>query len=186
MRAFTSRGQRTRRLRSFAVGLCLVLAVWSGACQATSAPGSDPQGASATSTFSRQEVADFAVTFLYEQFWLALSVLDDEEPSQWRGALEVLVAEPELSRQLLAATDRRRRGVSLYGEPVSHVTRVEGAETTVAVLEDCQDASSTGVIDAAGRRTTGSRRTEVIATFTRPADYSRWQLSELTYPPGGC
>jgi hypothetical protein len=163
----------------------LAMAALAAAC--TTAP--PPANATATRTTppTRAQLAAYAVTLAYQEFWIVLGLIDQQPTTRWPGILGAVATDPELTRQLTNATNRRAHGLRHDGEPISHITTIDGALTTTATLTDCQDTTPTADTDAANHHHPGTvARQPVIATLTRPTDYGTWRVRDLTYPPGAC
>lgn len=133
------------------------------------------------------EVANYAVVSTYQQFWIILGLLDDQPVTRWPGILGAVATDPELSRQLAAARERRDDGVRHTGEPMIHISMVQGALTTTATLTDCQDTTTVTEVDSAGAvRHTGGPHTPVAATLTRATPYGTWRVADISRVAGTC
>jgi hypothetical protein len=124
-------------------------------------------------TYTTLETANYAVESTYRQFWIVIAFLDREPPERWHGILAAVATQPELGRQLQAAINRHQAQTP-YSEPTIHIEAIRGAFSTGAHVQDCQRAAA------------DLPRRSVIATLTRPTQYSNWRVSNVTYRPGTC
>jgi hypothetical protein len=124
-------------------------------------------------SYTALEVANYAVESAYEQFWLVLELLDQDPPERWPDELAAVATEPELSRQLHAATMRHDTR-SPYTKPTTHIRAIHGAFGTTATIEDCQDTPNRSRIPVTG----------ILFRPTPP--FGDWRVREVSYPTGTC
>jgi hypothetical protein len=133
------------------------------------------------------EIANYAVLFAYQEYWTVLGLLDEQPTARWPGVVAAVAADPELTRQLVAAANRRALGLRRRGEPTSHIVAVQGALTTNATIVDCQDAGTVTQSDTTSRAVTaGASRTRVTAHLVRPTDYGTWRVADVCYSSSPC
>lgn len=142
-------------------------------CGAYTTPPPSPTPPPPATSADQHQLDDFAVEFVYRQYWAVLSIISRSPPAQWPGILAAVTTEPELSRQLAAAHNRADHGTPDPTEPTLHITNITGAATTQATLYDCQTTAS------------GTSR-GVIATIVRPTNYSTWKVANITIEPTIC
>lgn len=173
------RNPRRARVIAVAAAVCLVIGVLAAGCGR--GPRTDTPTVQPSSSIEPIEVARFAVVFAYQQFWVVLPLIDKDPVDRIPGELQAVAEEPELGRQIDAATGRRTRRVHLYGETVPHVIAVSGAEGTDAFVNDCADASHSGTADDRTHQpiTVGASRTHLLAHLHRADELGNWKVREL-------
>jgi hypothetical protein len=185
------------RIRVVGVGVAVTFIV--AACSDSSAPG--PGAASptpstagtsspvATGTPSPTAAADqAAVEAAYKAFWPVVATFDRRyPPAQWRSVLGRVAVDPQLSQAVAVATQQRRIGVAVYGQPSPRAPRAALGPAGRATVSDCIDFSHYGQADAkTGQpKTVGKARTPIRVTLAKGRD-GTWRVADVTFPKGGC
>jgi hypothetical protein len=144
--------------------------------------------AAAMSSTANDAAERAAVETAYRTYWAVSETFDQQYPeSSWPSVLGRVAVDPQLSLVLANTRTQRRIGIRLYGHVVPRpvVTRVSGTGT--ASVQDCQDASKSGQLDArTGKpRTVGVARNPVTAVLRRGSD-GQWRVASISYPAGAC
>lgn len=142
-----------------------------------------------TATQSPTAVAEpAAVEAAYRAFWPVIATFDRRyPPTQWRSVLGHVAVDPQLSQALAVATQQRRIGVAVYGQPNPRAPRAALGPASRATVSDCIDFSHYGQADAkTGQpKTVGKARTPISVTLAKGRD-GAWRVADVTFPKGGC
>ncbi len=124
----------------------------------------------------------------YDAFWRALTPASTSLPADRTRLLSRVAIDPELQSLLSGIARERARGRAFYGVDVPR-PKIEQLSTaqSLAVVDDCQDSSGSGVIDLATHQklTKGTRRNHVVVTLNRGAD-GVWRVAFVSYPKSSC
>ncbi len=194
----TARGNRRRRavVKSGAAGVALAAAAAATitGCSPSSSKLADPlpsrtsvSPSSASVTPSPTPSADAALA-QYRAFWAALTPASKAPASKRRAMLAPYAADPELTSLLNGIERERSRGRAFYGQDVPRPTISQLlAGQGIAVVDDCQDSSGSGVVDlSTGERLTkGVPRNHVVSTMHRGPD-GIWRVASVEYPKTSC
>jgi hypothetical protein len=120
------------------------------------------------------------------------AALEEAEPQPQPRAAAILAqyaAQPYLGRVLAQIAAYRAGGAVAWGYLVPHVISVQvSRDGTLAVLQDCQDASSAWLVSSATGRviagSTGSSHTLLAAILARTG--GRWRVKLLAHLAGRC
>lgn len=129
-----------------------------------------------------------ALLLQYRTFWKALAPASTSPASERKRLLSRVAVDPELGSLLSGIARERARGRAFYGVDVPR-PRIEqlSTEQSLAVVDDCQDSSGSGVIELATHRklTKGTVRNHVVVTLNRGAD-GVWRVAFVSYPKTSC
>jgi hypothetical protein len=124
----------------------------------------------------------------YGAFWRALTPASTSPAADRKRLLSRVAVDPELQSLLSGIARERSRGRAFYGVDVPR-PKVEqlSTEQSLAVIDDCQDSSGSGVIDLSTQRklTKGTVRNHVVVTLHRGAD-GIWRVAFVSYPKTSC
>jgi len=122
----------------------------------------------------------------YRSFWSAASTVDSRPEGLWRAILGEVAAEPLLTRVLAGLRAEAVAGHRQYGMALPRPTVVR-AERGRASIVDRQDASGSGVLDAATGLpvSVGAPRTPIAASLVRDR-WGMWRVSDARYLQGPC
>jgi hypothetical protein len=102
--------------------------------------------------------------------------------------LAAYASDPALKSLLDGISHERQRGRAFYGADLPRpVIQSLSEDRAIAVVNDCQDSTGSGVLDLkTGRKLTkGVARNHVIATLHRQPDQA-WRVVFITYPKSPC
>lgn len=188
---------RLGRISVVGVGVAATLIV--AACTDSSAPGpgtaspapttAGTSSSAVTGTPSATAAADpAAVEAAYRAFWPVVATFDRRyPPAQWKSVLGRVAVDPQLSQAVAVATQQRRIGIAVYGQPNPRAPRAAFGPAGRATVSDCIDFSHYGQADAkTGQpKTVGKARTPIRVTLAKGGD-GAWRVADVTFPKGGC
>ena len=155
----------------------------SGGTASSPPPTSNSTSVKPTDTSERS-----SLLLQYRSFWRALAPASTSSLSQRKQLLRRVAVDPELGSLLAGIARERTRGRAFYGVDVPR-PKIEqlSTEQSLAVVDDCQDSSGSGVIELATHRklTKGTVRNHVVVTLHREAD-GLWRVAFVSYPKTPC
>lgn len=146
-----------------------------------------PQSSAPSATAAGSDGRD-AVLRQYTNFWQALAPASRLPASKRRQTLAAVSADPELGSLLNGIAKQRSQARAFYGAArPDAVVKQYLPQQGLAVVDDCQDASSAGVVDLRTHRrlTRGVRHNHVVVTLHRGAD-DVWRVTFVSFPKTSC
>lgn len=179
---------RPRLMVAAGLGLVLLAGCSSGSVAARG-PRLDSPTPSAAASPSPVASETAQIILQYRGFWTNVNAASRLPEAQREALLERYAAEAAL-RSLSAGIARERaKGRVFYGaeRPRPRLKTVSVSGRPVALIDDCQDASGTGLQDArTGRHlTVGVSRNHVVVTMHQGAD-GIWRVVFVSYPKTPC
>jgi hypothetical protein len=179
--------RRARPLTCLAVGVALITTgCGSGGADARERPSAEPT-AVPSPTATSSEVA--RVLAQYRSFWSNLNAASRLAEADRVRLLERFASDAALKSLLAGIARERAKGHVFYGaeKPRPQIKTLSVGQQPVAVIDDCQDASATGLEDVRSHRrlTVGVARNHVVATMHQMAD-GVWRVVFVTYPKTPC
>ena len=182
-----------RRHGLTAVAIAAALAGCSSNGISTSAgPSGDastpPPSVNATSPTPSGAYDRSALLQQYGVFWRTLAPASRLSAGARRGLLAPVTTDPELSSLLQGIARERAKGRVFYGAASPRPTLKQfSPPQQLAVVDDCQDASKSGVaLMSSGRHiTSGTTREHVVVTMHLGSD-DRWRVAFVSFPKTPC
>lgn len=181
---------RARLLTCLAIGAALLsTACSSGGADARERPSEEPTSPRSATPSPSGSTEAAAVLAQYRGFWSNLNAASRLEEADRMRLLQRYAADAAL-RSLLAGIARERaKGHVFYGaeRPRPEIKTLSVGKLPVAVIDDCQDASGTGLEDVRSHRrlTVGVARNHVVVTMHQMPD-GVWRVVFVTYPKTPC
>jgi hypothetical protein len=124
----------------------------------------------------------------YGAFWSHLTAVSEAAAADRRQILSAFATNPALNSLLNGMATADRKGQVFYGQdlPRPRLTRLSDQDG-VAVVDDCQDSSHSGIADkSTGRHlTVGVPRNHVVVTMHR-GDDGQWRVAFVSYTRTKC
>lgn len=151
-------------------------------------PSTPPPSVNAASPTPSSASDRAALLQQYRAFWMALAPASTSPAADRKRLLSRVAVDPELQSLLSGIARERARGRAFYGVDVPR-PKIEqlSTEQSLAVIDDCQDSSGSGVIELSSHRklTKGTAHNHVVVTLHRGAD-DVWRVAFVSYPKTSC
>lgn len=178
------------RVMRWAAGMVVGAFVMTGAgctdepTQPTDLPDTATSAATSSSAGGTEE--EQAVVEAYKGFWTELIALGDVDPEEVQETIAPYTTSPLLEQVDQVIANFRKNGLKPAGSVQFSNIAVDLTGDT-ATINECRDASTELVIDAANGQTvsSGEPRSAISTTAVRQAD-GLWKISDYTLTVGGC
>lgn len=147
-------------------------------------PPSSPSPSPSPASFDERQRARAQ----YSKFWASLTPISKLRASKRESALEKFADEPQLSSLLSGMQRIDAKGQMFYGSDLPHPMAIRlSADSTTAVVDDCQDSTHTGLTTKSGLRpiTVGVARNHVVVTMKRGTEHV-WKVAFVAYTRTPC
>ena len=158
----------------------------SGGSPSTSAMGGSTPAAPTSAT--TDGTSSTALLGQYRTFWRTLAPASRAGSSARRALLTAVTTDPELTSLLQGIARERARGRAFYGAAIPRPTLKQFSPAQqLAVVDDCQDASASGVVQLSSGRhlTAGTAHEHVVVTMHLGSD-DRWRVAFISFPKSQC
>jgi len=166
----------------------LLSAGCSGSASGVAQPFTPPPSATSSVSPSPTPSSRTLVLTQYAAFWSHLTAVSEAAAADRRQMLSAFATNPALNSLLKGMATADRKGQVFYGQdlPRPRLTRLSDQDG-VAVVDDCQDSSHSGIADkSTGRHlTVGVSRNHVVVTMHR-GDDGQWRVAFVSYTRTKC
>lgn len=159
-----------------------------GSASGVAQPFTPPPSATSSPSPSTTASARTLVLTQYGAFWSHLTVVSEAAAAERRQMLSAFATNPALGSLLKGMATADRKGQVFYGQDIPRPRLLRFSDQQgVAVVDDCQDSSHSGIADkSTGRHlTVGVSRNHAVVTMHR-GDDGQWRVAFVSYTRTKC